>query len=67
MARRKTLETKTIESSPAPPNKLIKPMPITQAKKEVVKSESDPEEEINFDGMSDAPIEESVADESDIN
>jgi hypothetical protein len=32
-----------------------------------VKSESDPEEEIDFDGMSDEAIDESVADESDIN
>jgi len=32
-----------------------------------VKSESDPEEEIDFDEMSDAVIDESVANESDIN
>ena len=61
-------EVKTIESSPAPAKKLINPQPVAVAgkKREVAKSESDAEEEIDFDEMSDAVIDESVAAESDI-
>ena len=67
--RKKPAEVKTIESSPAPAKKLINPKPVanTEKKREVVKSESDAEEEIDFDEISDAEIDESVAAESDIN
>jgi len=61
-------EVKTIESSPAPAKKLNpEPVAAAEKKREVVKSESDAEEEIDFDEMSDAVIDESVAAESDIN
>ena len=67
--RKKPAEVKTIESSPAPAKKLINPKPVTstEKKRELVKSESDAGEEIDFDEMSDAVIDESVAAESDIN